>query len=87
MSYQGGILDFEPSVTTAGILVWRELNDRSCFLPQQGFKYHIQTKWFDNMQIPGNNYQPAQTFCWTGTGIFRENRGQADIVKPCNQAS
>ena len=39
------------------------------------------------MQIPGNNYQPAQTFCWTGTGIFRENRGQADIVKPCNQAS
>ena len=31
MSYQGGILEFEPSVTTAGILVWRELNDRSCF--------------------------------------------------------
>ena len=57
------------------------------FLPQQGFKYHIQTKWFDNVQISSNNYQPAQTFCWTGTGIFRENRGQADIVKPCNQAS
>ena len=57
------------------------------FLPWKGFKYHIQTKMFNNMQIPGNNYQPVQTFCWTETGLFRENRSQADIVTPCNQAS
>ena len=31
------------------------------------------------MQISGNNFQPVQTFCWTETGIFRENREQADI--------
>ena len=49
------------------------------FLPWKGFKYHIQTKMFNNMEIPGNNYQPVQTFCWTETGLFRENRGQADI--------
>ena len=56
MSYQGGILDFQPSVQTAGIQVGGGVDWQIMFLPWQGFKYHIQIKRFDNRQISDNKY-------------------------------
>ena len=86
MSSQAGILDFQPSVQTAGVQVWWGVERQTMLLPWQGFKKSYKNLSVDNMQILGNNYQPVQTFCWTETGIFREHKGQADLyyhgIKP-----
>ena len=63
--------------TNCGDPGWGGVDWQIMFLPWQGFKYHIQIKRFDNRQISDNKYKPVQTFCWTETGIFRENRNQA----------